>query len=417
MKSKLLRLVLVAIAIGGCFATDTMADPSDSVVTIFTTTKSGSGQGTGFVFGEGGRIATAYHVVQGATKIEVSDRARKTMTSVKIDRIDPKRDIAVLIVDEAASLPRLRVSASVPEAQAKIAIAGTPRSVPQQVLHGRVTSAGYISSMALFSGNGKAIFAENLDVLPLDVTIYGGLSGAPVLLNGDTVTGILSGSWDQGRGIGWAIPAKYLVSLMAATAINKKPEDMGFWPELSLMRRDWVGLNRTYAKEYSADHMASLEALQVSFRPLSGSWIGSKEVRQTFEPAGKGRCTVSLKADYKMLIDSIDEQRAVVKGRLLGTARFQKTTFVGSGDPSWCDDFRENSSTLSTFAEVALRIDDLDAFTQDEASFETAENVTECKVGGINCEAKFFGKKKASKLEVISSSKLRWSGAIFEKSK
>ncbi len=409
--------MLVSIAIGGCFATDTLADPSDSVVTIFTTTKSGSGQGTGFVFGEGGRIATAYHVVQGATKIEVSDRARKTMTSVRIDRIDPKRDIAVLIVDEAASLPRLRISASVPEAQAKIMIAGTPRSVPQQVLHGRVTSAGYISSMALFSGNGKAIFAENLDVLPLDVTIYGGLSGAPVLLNGDTVTGILSGSLDQGRGIGWAIPAKYLVSLMAATAINKNPADMGLWPELSLMRREWAGLNRTYTKEYSADHMATLDALQVSFRPLSGRWFGVKEIKQTFEPAGKGRCNVRLKSDYNLWIDKIDELRAVVKGRRLETVQFQGASFVGLGDGRWCDEFRENFSSLTTFTDVTLSIDDLDTFTQDEAVFEVAENVTECKVGGKNCEAKFFGKKKSSKLEVISQSKIRWSGAIFEKSK
>src|SRR5665213_2850259 len=43
------------------------ADLNDSVITIFVTRAStGSAQGTGFVVGTGGRIVTAYHVVEGA---------------------------------------------------------------------------------------------------------------------------------------------------------------------------------------------------------------------------------------------------------------------------------------------------------------------------------------------------------------
>jgi len=83
-------------------------EPTESVVTIYAeSNRFGSAQGTGFVFGEGGKIATAYHVVQDATRLEIFDNKRRSMTDIRIERVDPKRDVAVLKVGEAKNLPSL----------------------------------------------------------------------------------------------------------------------------------------------------------------------------------------------------------------------------------------------------------------------------------------------------------------------
>src|SRR5579863_2354898 len=84
------------------------AEITDSVVTIYASGKFGSAQGTGFVFGEGGRIVTAYHVVQSASRIEVRDSSFREFRNLIVEYIDPRRDVAVLSSPSAARTPSLK---------------------------------------------------------------------------------------------------------------------------------------------------------------------------------------------------------------------------------------------------------------------------------------------------------------------
>src|SRR5262249_5237288 len=146
------------------------ADVTESIVTIYTKTPSGSSQGTGFVLGTHGLIVTAYHVIQDANSITVRDAAFRELPDMSIEHIDPQHDLAILRSTTGNQLSGLKPADGPPAAQAGISVAGSPRGLPKQVLYGRLTSNGTVSSTTISAADGKAIFAQNIDVYPVDVT-------------------------------------------------------------------------------------------------------------------------------------------------------------------------------------------------------------------------------------------------------
>ncbi len=431
--SKVLTLVLTAMLSGIIwFSPSAGAELGDSVVTIYSQSKEyGSGQGTGFVFGEGGRIITAYHVVQDATHLEVFDKNFHPMTAVKVEHIDSERDIAILRADEAGNLPALKLTTSVPLSQEKIRIAGSPRGLPRQILYGRISSsAGFVSSFELSSFGGKRIFAEKIDVLPVDVTIYSGMSGAPVVLTSNgTVLGILSGSFDEGRGIGWVIPSKYIDQLIRKKPINKRPEEMVSWPQLSLMKPGWISLKRMYSKPFTSEHIAKLEILEGVFPKLRGEWNNDRNKMKSIlyysEASGLGRCEVKTQNEIKLHIVAVDQDKAQVIGRYISS--LQAEAFF-NGRPS-ADSQGENLAELcnerifkdrlksegdeTREGSFELYIERVKDFIPENPAFMTAVVITECD--GSLCSHKSFGRRTAGKIEQISDTKLRWQKYILNK--
>ena len=73
-----------------------------------------SGLGSGIIIDDAGHILTNYHVVGGATKIEVmlADGRQFTGKSIKIVGTDPKTDLAVIQIVEKGPFPYLTLGDS-----------------------------------------------------------------------------------------------------------------------------------------------------------------------------------------------------------------------------------------------------------------------------------------------------------------
>jgi S1-C subfamily serine protease len=231
----------------------TLAVCQEAVVTIYATTRGGTSQGTGFLTTDHGQVVTAYHVVQGATKISVSNEEIGTSADLRVDFVSPIYDIAVLQLLHSGPTPYFKLTDSTPSTAHNLEVQGYPLGDPKMSIAARATRNDFIQSNQMSDRRGKPLFGMNIDIIPLNMTIYPGMSGGPVL-DGGRVMGILSGSYQEGGSIAWAIPCKYVAQLQE---IGKKPDEIQAWEPLKLMNpsswsslRGMVGRNSRAAEIY-----------------------------------------------------------------------------------------------------------------------------------------------------------------------
>ncbi len=223
------------VLVSALFGLTTPAAAQDAVVKIYGERPGGASQGTGFFTSGDGQIVTAYHVVEGASRIRVVHDRLGTFADLRVEFIAPQYDLAVLrlenVVDETPSLA-LDVAADL---SGQLELSGYPRGGLLQRFRGHATRTGVVNSHTIRDDRGRRLFDEELDAV-----IYSGMSGGPVMGPGGVI-GVLSGSYSEGGGIGWAIPAKYLQQL---TEVNRRPDELR-WPRLTLMAAAWRNLRAT----------------------------------------------------------------------------------------------------------------------------------------------------------------------------
>lgn len=159
------------------------------VVSIQVATPQGGGLGSGFVYDTQGHVITNFHVVDGATSVEVDFssgfKARGTVIGV-----DKDSDIAVIKVDAPESeLHPLTLgnSANLQVGQTVIAI-GNPFG-----LNGTMT-VGIVSALGRTQASDHSIdgggFFSAADIIQTDAAINPGNSGGPLLNTNGEVVGI-----------------------------------------------------------------------------------------------------------------------------------------------------------------------------------------------------------------------------------
>jgi S1-C subfamily serine protease len=184
----------------------------------FGTAQSQRALGSGFVLDKAGHIVTNFHVVRGASAIQVSF-SNNERYKAKLVGVDPSTDIAVLKVDVKASalkaLP-LGNSDGVRVGDQVIAI-GNPFGLDRSV------TAGIVSAVQ------RRIEAPNQlsisHVIQTDAALNHGNSGGPLLNAQGQVVGvnaqIETGGVSQGNvGIGFAIPINTVKDVVAALIKN-----------------------------------------------------------------------------------------------------------------------------------------------------------------------------------------------------
>ncbi len=159
--------------------------------------------GSGFVIDKSGHVVTNYHVVENASKVEVSFSGNDEMPATVVGK-DPSTDIAVLRIKgaEGRALTPLELgdSGSVRVGDAVVAI-GNPFGLE------RTVTAGIVSALQreITAPNGFAID----EVIQTDAAINHGNSGGPLLNADGKVIGVNSQiESDSGGnvGIGFAVP-------------------------------------------------------------------------------------------------------------------------------------------------------------------------------------------------------------------
>ncbi|MCP3981409.1 MAG: trypsin-like peptidase domain-containing protein [bacterium] len=221
-----------------------------AVVRVYAHLDNGvASQGTGFFVSGAGDIVTCYHVIKDAKRITVyfDGRPHKNVT---INALAPEYDLATLKIDLGVRTPSLTLAKELPDQEHsnELSIIGYPRGIDQYRHPAWLTTTSVKSSRTLRDHKGNRLFNDDIEVLPLDTTVYSGVSGAPVLGAGGVV-GVLSGSLNEGGTIAWAIPISYMSSLKS---MSRPPDKIEEWPELTLMAAGW----RSLAKAWSIDSYA-----------------------------------------------------------------------------------------------------------------------------------------------------------------
>ncbi len=154
----------------------TIKDAVSSAVLIL----SDQGHGSGFVISTGGELLTNAHVV-GSSKYVKVRWADGSESLGEVERRDPRRDIALIIVEPKAGAEPLVVSADTPAAGGDVYAVGAPL---REELQSTVTR-GVVSATRTIEG---------LPFIQSDVTVNPGNSGGPLLnARGEVIAVTVSG--------------------------------------------------------------------------------------------------------------------------------------------------------------------------------------------------------------------------------
>jgi S1-C subfamily serine protease len=193
--------------------------------------------GSGFVIDKSGHVVTNYHVVQNASKVEVSFSGNDEMPASVVGT-DPSTDIAVLRIKrvQGRSLTPLELgnSREVKVGDAVVAI-GNPFGLE------RTVTAGIVSALQreITAPNGFAID----EVIQTDAAINHGNSGGPLLNADGKVIGVnsqIESSSEGGGnvGIGFAIPINTVKDVVAQLLEHGKAEHAYLGVEMATITRE-----------------------------------------------------------------------------------------------------------------------------------------------------------------------------------
>jgi S1-C subfamily serine protease len=177
--------------------------------------------GSGFVIDKSGHVVTNYHVIEGASKVEVSFSGNDEMPATVVGK-DPSTDIAVLRIKGAQgrALTPLELGSSdaVRVGDAVVAI-GNPFGLE------RTVTAGIVSALQreITAPNGFAIDR----VIQTDAAINHGNSGGPLLNADGKVIGVASqieSSSGGNVGIGFAVPISTVKDVVSQLLEHGKVE-------------------------------------------------------------------------------------------------------------------------------------------------------------------------------------------------
>jgi putative serine protease PepD len=166
--------------------------------------QSATATGTGFVVDGKGHIATAAHVVEGASSISVKFQDGTTRTA-KVLGTDEATDVAVLSVDPSGvTVHPLALGSS-----ASLAIGDQVAAIGDPFTYDRSLSTGVVSGLdrTISAPNGFTV----AHAIQTDAALNPGNSGGPVLDASGRVIGIVdqiatNGSSQTSSGVGFAVP-------------------------------------------------------------------------------------------------------------------------------------------------------------------------------------------------------------------
>jgi serine protease Do len=197
------------------------------------------GQGSGFVISADGYVVTNNHVIDGATKIQVTFDDDDTKYEAKLIGTDQRTDVALLKIDSNKTFPFVKLSEKKPRVGDWALAVGNPFGL------GGTVTAGIVSALARDIGSGP------YDYLQIDAAVNRGNSGGPTFnLDGEVIgvnTAIFSPSGGN-VGIAFDVPAKTVAEVIQQLKTG------------GTVKRGWLGVKIQNVDEDTAASLGLKEA-------------------------------------------------------------------------------------------------------------------------------------------------------------
>jgi serine protease Do len=165
-----------------------------------------TGQGSGFFISADGYAVTNNHVVDGASKVEVTADDGKTYTA-KVIGTDARTDLALIKVEGGSNFPFAKLSEGKPRIGDWVLAVGNPFGL------GGTVTAGIVSAMGRDIGNGPYD-----DFIQIDAPVNKGNSGGPAFNAEGDVLGVNTAIYSPSGGsvgIAFSIPAWTVKNVVA----------------------------------------------------------------------------------------------------------------------------------------------------------------------------------------------------------
>jgi serine protease Do len=198
-----------------------------------------TGQGSGFFISGDGYAVTNNHVVDGASKVEVTTDDGKTYTA-KVIGADQRTDLALIKVEGGSSFPFAKLSDGKPRIGDWVLAVGNPFGL------GGTVTAGIVSAMGRDIGNGPYD-----DFIQIDAPVNKGNSGGPAFNTEGDVVGVNTAIYSPSGGsvgIAFSIPALTVRNVVAQL------KDKGS------VSRGWIGVQIQPVTQDIADSLGMKKA-------------------------------------------------------------------------------------------------------------------------------------------------------------
>ena len=198
-----------------------------------------TGQGSGFFISADGYAVTNNHVVDGASKVEVTTDDGKTYTA-KVIGTDQRTDLALIKVEGSSDFPFAKLSDGKPRIGDWVLAVGNPFGL------GGTVTAGIVSAMGRDIGNGPYD-----DFIQIDAPVNKGNSGGPAFSTEGDVVGVNTAIYSPSGGsvgIAFSIPAQTVKNVVAQL------KDKGS------VSRGWIGVQIQPVTQDIADSLGMKKA-------------------------------------------------------------------------------------------------------------------------------------------------------------
>jgi serine protease Do len=197
------------------------------------------GQGSGFFISPNGYAVTNNHVVDGASKVEVTTDDGKTYTA-KVIGTDARTDVALIKVEGGSDFPFAKLAAGKPRIGDWVLAVGNPFGL------GGTVTAGIVSASGRDIGNGPYD-----DFIQIDAPVNKGNSGGPAFNMQGEVVGVNTAIYSPSGGsvgIAFSIPAPTVKNVIAQL------KDKGS------VSRGWIGVQIQPVTQDIADSLGMKKA-------------------------------------------------------------------------------------------------------------------------------------------------------------
>ncbi len=246
------------------------------------------GQGSGVIVDEEGYVITNYHVIRGATRVDVELSDGRTVREVEIVGADPLTDIAVLkIPPDGLTAAQWGESDQLEVGDPVLAI-GSPFGLDQTV------TAGIISA------KGRRAVVEDVryqDFIQTDAALNPGNSGGPLVDMNAKVVGINTAILGQTyQGISFAIPSRL------AREVYERLKTTGS------VERGWLGV--------AMQELDEVLARRLGLENLEGALVAGVVADSPADQAGIAPGDVIVRWNKEKITSPADLALAVARSRI-----------------------------------------------------------------------------------------------------